>query len=213
MFITTELSRLALCIGHALAGFAGYWYVAAMSSTAIARNRSKRNQLGSAQGEQFFGVAFQDIAVIPILAILPLLAFLPPQSQGKKEPTLLEWMPPGHGQCPLGSIVAVVALGRFAGSPIAQARSTNPDQGIVTASALLIVDVIAFLTALVGLSPALGTFLAGVIWQTVPSDMNWNRTLSLSKLLLGLFFMAVGASINFNLIAGNPLTNIGLTLE
>ncbi len=217
VFITTGVvAGLAFALGMHWQGSLAIGMSLAMSSTAIVlQSLKEKNQLGSAAGQNSFSVLlFQDIAVIPILAILPLLAFLPAEPGKEGTNSFLEWMP-GWVQAIalLGSIVAVVALGRFVVPQLLRLVAQTRIRELFTASALLIVVGIAFLMTLVGLSPALGTFLAGVILANSSFRHELESDLEPFKgLLLGLFFMAVGASINFNLIAGNPLTVIGLTL-
>jgi CPA2 family monovalent cation:H+ antiporter-2 len=187
----------------------------AMSSTAIVlQSLKEKNQLGGSAGQNSFSVLlFQDIAVIPILAILPLLAFLPAEPGHDGHSSFLEWLPGWmQAMALLGAIVSVVAIGRFVVPQLLRLVAQARIRELFTASALLIVVGIAFLMTLVGLSPALGTFLAGVILANSSFRHELESDLEPFKgLLLGLFFMAVGASINFNLIAANPLTVIGLT--
>jgi len=213
---TLAVAGIAMAMGMHWQGSLAIGMSLAMSSTAIVlQSLKEKGQMGSSAGQNSFSVLlFQDIAVIPILAILPLLAFLPSESGAGGHASFLEWLPGWlQALALLGAIVSVVAIGRFVVPlllrQVAQARIRE----LFTASALLIVVGIAFLMTLVGLSPALGTFLAGVILANSSFRHELESDLEPFKgLLLGLFFMAVGASINFHLIAGNPFTIIGLTL-
>ena len=180
----------------------------ALSSTAIVlQSLKEKNQLDSASGKMSFGVLLmQDIAVIPILAILPLLASEVVHSGDESHGGILESQP-GWIQTLMiiGAIGLVVLLGRFGFGPLLTWVSKTKLRELFTASALLIVVGIAFLMGLVGLSPALGTFLAGVILANSPYKHALESDLDPFKgLLLGLFFMAVGATINFDLILENP---------
>ncbi len=113
----------------------------------------------------------------------------------------------------VGAIGLVVLLGRFGFGPLLNWVSKTKLRELFTASALLIVVGIAFLMELVGLSPALGTFLAGVILANSPYKHALESDLDPFKgLLLGLFFMAVGATINFQLIFSDALSILSLTL-
>jgi monovalent cation:H+ antiporter-2, CPA2 family len=188
----------------------------ALSSTAIVlQSLKEKNQLESPSGKMSFGVLLmQDIAVIPILAILPLLAVASAETTGEAHGGILENQP-GWIQTLMifGAIGLVVLMGRFGFGPLLNWVSKTRLRELFTASALLIVVGIAFLMELVGLSPALGTFLAGVILANSPYKHALESDLDPFKgLLLGLFFMAVGATINFNLIFSDSTAILSLTL-
>lgn len=179
----------------------------AMSSTAIAlQSLKEKGQLSTAAGQQSFAVLlFQDIAVIPILALLPLLAVAPVAAVDAHGPGIGHL--PGWAQtlAVLGAVGAVVLAGRFAIVPMLRVVAKTRLRELFTASALLIVVGIAALMQLVGLSAALGTFLAGVVLATSEFKHELESDLDPFKgLLLGLFFMAVGATIDFQLIADAP---------
>jgi CPA2 family monovalent cation:H+ antiporter-2 len=187
----------------------------AMSSTAITvQSLKERGQLASAVGQESFAVLlFQDIAVIPILALLPLLAVAPSAQGGAHAAGLGDL--PGWLQtlALLGAVAAVVAAGRFAIVPLLRVVARTRLRELFTASALLIVVGIAALMQLVGLSAALGTFLAGVVLANSEFKHELESDLDPFKgLLLGLFFMAVGASIDFGLIAAAPARLALITL-
>jgi len=213
---TLAVAGIAMAMGMHWQGSLAIGMSLAMSSTAIVlQSLKEKGQMGSSAGQNSFSVLlFQDIAVIPILAILPLLAFLPRESAAGGHASFLEWLPGWlQALALLGAIVSVVAIGRFVVPLLLRQVAQTRIRELFTASALLIVVGIAFLMTLVGLSPALGTFLAGVILANSSFRHELESDLEPFKgLLLGLFFMAVGASINFHLIAGNPFTIIGLTL-
>lgn len=189
----------------------------ALSSTAIVlQSLKEKNQMESQVGKLSFGVLLmQDIAVIPILAILPLLVVagaLP--TEGMESHGLIDSFP-GWLQTLFifGAIGVVVLLGRYGFGPILNWVSKTKLRELFTASALLIVVGITFLMELVGLSPALGTFLAGVILANSPYKHALESDLDPFKgLLLGLFFMAVGATINFNLISNNATVILSATM-
>ena len=198
---------LALAIG-AMACGAG-WRLAlvaglglALSSTAIALQvLAQRNQLATSSGQAAFAILlFQDVAAIPILALLPLLA-VASQVESATQPSLaLELIRI------VGVIAAIVLGGRLLLRPVLRwiARSRTPE--IFTAAALLLVVGIASLMLLAGLSMALGAFLAGVLL----AESEYRRELEtdiepFKGLLLGLFFMAVGMSIDFGVLRQSPL--------
>lgn len=189
----------------------------ALSSTAIVlQSLKEKNQMESQVGKLSFGVLLmQDIAVIPILAILPLLVVAGSMAPGEMESHGLIDSFPGWLQTLFifGAIGVVVLLGRYGFGPILNWVSKTKLRELFTASALLIVVGITFLMELVGLSPALGTFLAGVILANSPYKHALESDLDPFKgLLLGLFFMAVGATINFNLIANNAAVILSATM-
>ena len=173
-----------------------------LSSTAIALQVMKeRNLLTTRSGQSAFAILlFQDVAAIPILALLPLLA-LNPDANTATEPT--------HHAQEVIKIVAVIAGivlgGRWLLRPLFRwiARSRTPE--IFTAASLLLVVGIAGLMQQVGLSMALGAFLAGVLL----AESEYRRELEtdiepFKGLLLGLFFIAVGMSIDFGVLLKSP---------
>jgi len=211
-----------LCFGGLLA--AGFSWQAAlacglafsMSSTAIVMQTLREKGLTkTASGRSSFAVLlFQDISVIPILALLPLLAMssAPQTTEGHK--TLLEGLP-GWAQTLtlIGAVTAVVLGGRLIIVPFLRFIARIRLRELFTAAALLIVIATADLMTIVGLSPALGTFLAGVVLANSQFRHELESDVEPFKgVLLGLFFIAVGASINFRLILDNPLTVTVLVL-
>lgn len=187
-----------------------------LSSTAIVlQSLKEKNELGSTTGKMSFGVLLmQDIAVIPILAFLPLLAITAIDLPTTGGYGILENQPNWAQTLMIfGAIGLVILLGRFGFGPLLGWVSKTKLRELFTASALLIVFGIAFLMNLVGLSPALGTFLAGVILANSPYKHALESDLDPFKgLLLGLFFMAVGATINFTLIWHEAYGILSLTL-
>ena len=186
----------------------------AMSSTAIGlQNLKEKNLLGSAAGQSSFAVLlFQDIAVIPILALLPLLASGAPAAEGHH--TLIADYP-GWLQTlmVLGAVGVIIVAGRYVVVPLLRVVAKTHLHELFSASALLLVFAIALLMQMVGLSPALGTFLAGVVLANSEFKHELESDLEPFKgLLLGLFFLAVGASINFALIFSRPLFFLSVTL-
>ena len=198
---------LLLCAAALLAGFS--WRVAlvgslglALSSTAIAlQSLGERNQLRTSSGESAFSILlFQDIAAIPMLALVALLGTASVQGHHTPTSVALEVFKI------VGVIAAIVLGGRLLLRPLLRwiARSRTPE--IFTAAALLLVVGIAYLMVLVGLSMALGAFLAGVLL----AESEFRRELEtdiepFKGLLLGLFFIAVGMSIDFGAMLRAPL--------
>jgi len=172
----------------------------AMSSTAIGLGvLNERNLMPTTSGQSILSVALlQDVAAIPILALVPLLA-----ATGAHVSDGGGWW--GAAKA-LGVIAAIVLGGRLLLRPALRwiARSDTPE--IFTAASLLLVVATAALMQVVGLSMALGAFLAGVLL----AESEYRRELEtdiepFKGLLLGLFFIAVGMSIDFKVILERPL--------
>ncbi|MEC9151142.1 MAG: cation:proton antiporter [Pseudomonadota bacterium] len=187
--------------------------VLALSSTAIiVQTLTEKGLMRTQGGEASFSVLLvQDVAVIPILALVPLLAL----------PELAS-LAAGHGEggahggidltahmsiwlaaaTRIAAVAAVIAIGIFAIRPLFRYIARANLRELFTGAALLVVIGIALLMSLVGLSPALGAFIAGVVLATseyrheLESDIN-----PFKGLLLGLFFITVGAGIDFGLAA------------
>ena len=197
---------LALCALGLAAGLPWRWALLgglglALSSTAIAlQTLAERHLLRTTSGESAFSILlFQDIAAIPILALAGLLGASGAPG-GSTASMALEVAKVA------AVIVAIVLGGRLLLRPLLRwiARSRTPE--IFTAAALLLVVAIAYLMVLIGLSMALGAFLAGVLL----AESEFRRELEtdiepFKGLLLGLFFIAVGMSIDFGAMLRAPL--------
>jgi glutathione-regulated potassium-efflux system ancillary protein KefC len=180
----------------------------AMSSTAIGLGAlAERNLMGTRSGQGVLSVALlQDIAAIPILAIVPLLAVGGAVSQAAGS----GWLAAAKA---FGVIAAIVLGGRLLLRPALRwiARSDTPE--IFTAAALLLVVATAALMQSVGLSMALGAFLAGVLLAESEYRRELETDLEPFKgLLLGLFFIAVGMSIDFAVVLQHPLLMAAVVL-
>ena len=177
-----------------IAGFA-----LALSSTAIAvQTMAERGVLNSTMGKTAFGVLlFQDIAAIPLIGIVPLL------SAGPAAPSGPLWL--GIAKV-VAAIVGVILVGRYATRPALRAIAKTHLRDVFTAFALLLVIAIALLMDLVGVSMALGAFLAGVLLASSEYRHALETDIEPFKgLLMGLFFIAVGMSIDFGLLVSRPL--------
>lgn len=171
-----------------------------MSSTAIGLGvLAERNLMATSGGQSLLSVALlQDIAAIPILALVPLLA----TSGLAHLPSENGWAQAGKA---IGVVVAIILGGRLLLRPALRwiARSATPE--IFTATALLLVVATATLMQSVGLSMALGAFLAGVLLAESEYRRELETDLEPFKgLLLGLFFIAVGMSIDFAVVMRQP---------
>jgi CPA2 family monovalent cation:H+ antiporter-2 len=188
----------------------------AMSSTAIVLQTINEKGLSqSASGQASFSVLlFQDIMVIPILAILPLLAIKGLSESGSIDSSLIGHLPGWlQGMSFIGAVAAIYFGGRYLFVPLLRVVAKTGLRELFTASSLLLVVAVAMLMQVIGLSPALGTFLAGVVLANSEYRHELESDLEPFKgLLLGLFFIGVGASINFELIGSKPLIITGLVL-
>ena len=210
---TLVLTGVALLAGQPWQTALAIGMVLALSSTAIiVQTLTEKGLMRTQGGEASFSVLLvQDVAVIPILALVPLLAL----------PELAS-LAAGHGEggahggidltahmsiwlaaaTRIAAVAAVIAIGIFAIRPLFRYIARANLRELFTAAALVVVIGIALLMSLVGLSPALGAFIAGVVLATseyrheLESDIN-----PFKGLLLGLFFITVGAGIDFGLAA------------
>ncbi len=186
-----------------------------MSSTAIVLQTLKEKGLSkTAAGEASFSVLlFQDIAVIPILAIIPLLATSDAAAHSGHD-SLLSALPAWMQTVSvIGAVGLIYVLGKYGVVPLLRVIARTGLREMFTASSLLLVVAVAFLMELVGLSPALGTFVAGVVLANSEFRHELESDIEPFKgLLLGLFFMGVGASINFQLLAEAPVQIATLVL-
>ena len=193
--------------------------ILSLSSTAIVlQTLNEKNLMKTSAGQSSFSVLlFQDIAVIPMLALFPLLATLPianSDAQAHATDNLVSGLPTwAQALVVLGSVAAIIVAGRFLTRPLFRIVASTRLREMFTATALLLVVGIAVLMAQVGLSPALGTFLAGVVLANSEYKHELESNIDPFKgLLLGLFFIAVGASIDFELITQDPMRIFGLVL-
>ena len=179
-----------------------------MSSTAIVLQTLKeKNLFNTSSGEASFSILLlQDIAVIPILAFLPWLANS--EVEQVNENAILIHLLPNWLQ-PFSIILGVgvlILLGRYVFVPFLRYVSTSGMNELLTASSIFLVLGVSELMILVGLSPALGAFLAGVMLANsefrheLESDIDPFR-----GLLLAVFFVSVGSSINFDVIRQSPI--------
>lgn len=220
VLITTLLiGVVAMMFGFRINRAIGIGLILALSSTAIVlQTLTEKGLLKNTAGQSAFSVLlFQDISVVPILAIIPLLAAMgAPVTITDSELNEISGFVSLPGWLQLLTIFAAIAViivgGRFIARHIFRLVAETGMREIFTALALLLVVGIALLMAKIGLSPALGTFLAGVVLADNEYRHELETTIDPFKgLLLGLFFVSVGASINFNLLLENPTMILGFT--
>ncbi len=215
--------------------------VLALSSTAIVlQTLNEKGLMKSDGGQSSFSVLLtQDIAVIPMLAFIPLLALSGMADVGADIVTHVDTAQvevvtddhaaeDDHGESmslvdglgpwqtalvTIGAVAFVVFCGSYLTSPIFRFIAAANLRELFTATALMMVIGIALLMSLVGLSPALGTFLAGVVLANSEYRHELESDIDPFKgLLLGLFFMTVGAGVDFALLGANLMLIVGLTL-
>ncbi|GAB3485445.1 cation:proton antiporter domain-containing protein [Marinomonas epiphytica] len=199
--------------------------VLALSSTAIVlQTLTEKGLLKSDGGQSSFSVLLaQDIIVIPILAFIPLLAvpelavhISVSESSNSHEQSagLLASLTVWQSMLVNFLAIALVILsGRFLVSPVFRFIAKAQLRELFTVTALMFVVATTLLMSFVGLSPALGTFLAGVVLANSPYRHQLETDIAPFKsLLLGLFFMTVGAGINFQLLSSQFINIVSLTL-
>lgn len=240
VILTTALVMgAAMLLGQIWSVALAIGLVLALSSTAIVLQTFNEKGLMKSDGGQsgFSVLLFQDIAVIPMLALIPLLAlpeladlgadFAAQHSEGGTH-SADDHGDDGHGAqmslvdglsgwqtalVTLGAIAAVVLGGSYLTRPLFRFISQAQLRELFTATALMMVVGIALLMSLVGLSAALGTFLAGVVLANSEYRHELESDIDPFKgLLLGLFFMTVGAGIDFGLLSANVLSILVLTI-
>jgi monovalent cation:proton antiporter-2 (CPA2) family protein len=197
---------IALLAGQSLAQSIAIGLILALSSTAIVlQTLSEKGLMKYQVGKNAFSVLlFQDISIIPILAVIPFLAYLHDPNahfissqEHSFVDTLFGWQ---KLLLILALVLSIIFIGRFIARYIFRIIANTELREIFTAAALLLVILIAVAMDFVGLSPALGAFLGGVVL----ADNEYRHELEsdiepFKGLLLGLFFIAVGASIDFSL--------------
>ena len=188
--------KAALLVGAALA----------LSSTAIAvATMSERNFLPTPTGQASFAILlFQDIAAIPLLAIIPLLGV---QAVANADPGWLAALKA------FGAIAAVIVIGLYLTRPLLRIVAATDSREVFTAFSLLLVIGISQLMLMAGLSMGLGAFLAGVLLASSEYRHALESDIEPFKgLLLGLFFISVGMTIDFGLLGSRPGMVIALVL-
>jgi len=191
------LGSAAMAVGFSPAASFVTGVALALSATAIALQMlGERNDLQTPYGQRSFAILlFQDLSVVPLLALLPLLASGAAAEQGSLADRLL-----AVGEALVG-IAAVVLVGRYGLNPFFRILARSGAREVMTASALLVVLGAALFMQEVGLSMAMGAFLAGLLL----AESNFRHQLEADiepfrGMLLGLFFMSVGMSIDLALV-------------
>ncbi len=187
--------------------------VLALSSTAFAlQTLAERKELRTQQGRAAFSILlFQDLAVIPLLAVLPWIATASIEKvAGSPAMTDTQWLAIGFS---VVAVAVVVVGGRYVLRPFLKLVAAADVPELFTAAALLVVLGMALLMEEIGLSMALGAFLAGVLL----ADTQYRHQLEgdiepFKGLLLGLFFIAVGMSMDLGLLMAAPVAVFGVAI-
>ncbi len=208
--LTTGVFALAgILLGQTWSTALATGMVLAMSSTAIVlQTLAEKRLLATPGGSSGFAVLLmQDLVVIPMLALLPLLATVPLTATQEPTLSLLEELPAwARTLLTLGAVAAVILTGHFLTRPIFRWIGHAHLREIDTALALFVVVSTAVLMEFVGLSPALGTFLAGVVLAGSEFRHELQSDLQPFKgLLLGLFFIGIGAGVDTSRLFEDPL--------
>jgi glutathione-regulated potassium-efflux system ancillary protein KefC len=196
-------AALLLGVGWKLALIAGLGL--SLSSTAIAlASLEERNLMPTPAGQAGFAILlFQDIAAIPMIAIVPLLGI--PDDAGAGGGF---WLAAFRV---VGVLAGLIFGGRYLVRPLLQVIARTDTREIFTAFALLLIIAISLLMQWIGMSMALGAFMAGVLL----ADSEYRHALEtdiepFKGLLLGLFFIAVGMSVDFAVFLARPWLILGL---
>ncbi|HEX2553994.1 MAG TPA: monovalent cation:proton antiporter-2 (CPA2) family protein [Microvirga sp.] len=180
-----------------------------LSATAIALQMlEERGDLPTPYGQRAFAVLlFQDLSIVPVLAAIPLLGGtdIATESAGVRDLIAVAKA--------LAAIAAVVVIGRYGLNPFFRVLAHSGAREVMTASALLVVLGAALLMQEVGLSMAMGAFLAGLLL----AESNFRHQLEADiepfrGILLGLFFMSVGMSIDLAVVRERWVELLGATL-
>ena len=213
-------TAIALWLGLVMQTALAVGLIFALSSTAIVLQTLNEKGLAKTEGGRsaFSVLLFQDIAVIPMLALIPLLA-LPElmgdvSDDGHASLSLVAQLPGwAHALVVVAAIASVIAAGYYLVPLLFRYVISSGLREVFTATALMLVIGIAALMSLVNLSPALGAFLAGVVLANSEFKHELEANIEPFKgLLLGLFFITVGAGINFSVLAAEWGTVLSLGL-
>ncbi|UOU98731.1 monovalent cation:proton antiporter-2 (CPA2) family protein [Chryseobacterium daecheongense] len=181
----------------------------ALSSTAIVLQiLQEKNYLKTTAGEASFStLLFQDIAVIPILAILPIVANYKARHHDNEIQVLIQTLPEWlQALTVILGVVLLILLGRYVFVPFLRYVSKSGMTELLTASSLFLVIGVSELMTVIGLSPALGAFLAGVMLANSEFRHELEAQIDPFKgLLLAVFFVSVGSTMNFSVIQKDPV--------
>ncbi len=206
------IGGVAVSLGLKLLEGVSVGLILSLSSTAIVlQSFQERGLMKTPAGQSGFSVLlFQDVAVIPIIAVLPMLATGTAERSGGMDHGLAGWQ---QAVLIIGFVVGALLINKFVVRWVFRFIAETKLREVFTMLALLIVLGIAYIMSKIGLSPALGAFVAGVVL----ADNEYRHELEsvidpFKAILLGLFFISVGAGINFGLVGEKPLIIVVLVL-
>jgi CPA2 family monovalent cation:H+ antiporter-2 len=191
--------------------------ILALSSTAIVLQMLNERRLTHTEGGRaaLAVLLFQDVAALPMLALMPLLAFGgAPAGEALPGAEALEDVSPWTRAALVVAAVGLVILaGRFLTGPVYRFLALARMPEVEVAGALLLIVGVSLVMSLIGLSPAIGSFLAGVVLANSAYRHQLEADLGAFKgILLGLFFITVGAGVDLGRLAEAPLPLVALTL-
>lgn len=206
LFCTLAFFGLGMLLGLSVTAAVVVGFALSLSSTAFAvQSLSERNVLNTEFGRASFAtLLMQDLIAIPALALIPMMAVVKMENQQA---------PAANGWFGLVIIAALIGVSRYLTRPLFRIIANLRSRDLFTAVTLFIVLGVAGLMQMVGLSAALGTFIAGVLLADSEYRTELEANLEPFKaLLLGLFFIAAGMGVDLSLLAEKPLLVVGLTL-
>ncbi|MFZ4540821.1 MAG: monovalent cation:proton antiporter-2 (CPA2) family protein [Rickettsiales bacterium] len=212
MLTSAAFTGLGVALGHDWRVSLACSMALAPSSTALVLQMlQEKGLMRTNAGESSFAVLLlQDIAVIPILIILPLLAAAGTDIPATHNDVLKDLPGWAHALAVAGVIAGIVLAGRYVSHHLFKFIAKANLREVFTATSLALIVGITLLMQAVGVSPALGAFIAGVVLansqykHTIETDIE-----PFKGLLLGLFFISVGMGMNFDLVAAQPVSLFG----
>lgn len=216
IFTTSILTLIGLSMGYDWRVSLAISMALTLSSTALVLQMlQEKNLMKTTEGETSFAVLlFQDIAVIPILIIMPLLHPENTAALTIQDHSLIGQLPKIQKAFVITSVISLIILvGHYLSRHVFLIIAKTNLREVFTAFSLALVVGITLLMQCIGISPALGAFIAGVVLansqykHTVEADIQ-----PFKGLLLGLFFISVGMGMNFTLFAQHPLLIISIVL-
>ena len=171
-----------------------------LTSTAVVMQiLAERGQINNESGQRIVSILLlEDLAIVPLLAIV---AFLAPTTE-EVDPTS-RWLSMAIA---IGSVVLLIAIGRWILNPVFRILANARAREVMTAAALLVVLGAALFFQMSGLSMAMGAFLAGVLLSTSTFRHQLEADVEPFRgILLGIFFLAVGMSLELAIVAANAL--------
>jgi glutathione-regulated potassium-efflux system ancillary protein KefC len=210
IFTSLLFAGIGKCLGYSFQLSLACGMALSLSSTAIALQILRENNLlQSTLGQYSFSVLlFQDIAVIPILIFIPLLVNLTPVTADLKQ---VHFSMSQHSFLILLAMGGLIISGKYLSRYLFQYIARSHIQEIFTATALALVIGITLVMNYIGMSPALGAFIGGVVLANSEYKHSIEADIQPFKgLLLGLFFVSIGMGINLQILMQEPITLLSI---